>query len=369
MTYGLRLQINDFLNLAQQCPVLDVRSPGEYAHAHIPGAYSLPLFSDEERKIVGTAYKQQGRGEAIKIGLDYFGGKMRKMVEEVEQIVQKHKAGSNPESRIQNPESLQKAVLVHCWRGGMRSAGVAWLLDLYGFKVYTLAGGYKAFRNWVLQQFEKPYPVKVIGGYTGSGKTVVLKELAKAGHAIIDLEGIAHHKGSAFGDLGEPKQPTPEMFENELAIALDVVKDKEAIWIEDESRRVGDINIPIEFWKTMRSSPVYFLEVPFEERLKYITAEYGKFKNENLVSAVMRIRKRLGGLNAKNTINYLIEENYTEAFRILLGYYDKYYTNGLHEREHLETLLTTIPCTDTDAKANCKKILSCAEQATLKTTA
>jgi tRNA 2-selenouridine synthase len=389
MTYGLRLQIDEFLNLAQQYPVLDVRSPGEYGHAHIPGAYNLPLFSDEERKVVGTAYKQQGREEAIKIGLDYFGVKMRKMVEEAEQIVQNHKAGNNPNlssdrrassdvilslpknqhpaSSIQHPGSSQKAVLLHCWRGGMRSAGVAWLLDLYGFKVYTLAGGYKAFRNWVLRQFEKPWPFKVIGGYTGSGKTIVLKELAKAGHPIIDLEGIAHHKGSAFGDLGEPKQPTPEMFENELGIALDAVRDKEAIWIEDESRRVGDINMPLEFWKAMRTSPVYFLEVPFEERLKYITAEYGKFKNENLVSAVMRIRKRLGGLSAKNTINYLIEENYTEAFRILLGYYDKYYAHGLHDREHLEALLTKIPCTNTDAKTNCKKILSCTEPVAHKT--
>jgi len=361
MTYGLRLQIDEFLSLAQQYPVLDVRSPGEYGHAHIPGAYSLPLFSDEERKMVGTAYKQQGREEAIKIGLDYFGGKMRKMVEEVEQIVKNHKTENNPNSQFQIPNSTKNTVLVHCWRGGMRSAGVAWLLDLYGFKVYTLAGGYKAFRNWVLQQFEKLWPFKVIGGYTGSGKTIVLKELAKAGHTIIDLEGIAHHKGSAFGDLGEPKQPTSELFENKLAMALDAVKDKEAIWIEDESRRVGDINMPLEFWKNMRMSPVYFLEVPFEERLKYITAEYGKFKNENLVSAVMRIRKRLGGLNTKNTINYLLEENYTEAFRILLSYYDKYYTHGLHNREQLETLLTTIPCADTDAKTNCKKILSCAE--------
>src|ERR1035437_2355393 len=134
-----KLTIEAFLQLSKQHPVLDVRSPGEYCHAHIPGAYNLPLFSDEERKVVGTEYKQQGREQAIKTGLDYFGTKMSKIVEEAETIIKKHNA----------PIQIPNTVLVHCWRGGMRSAGIAWLLDLYGFKVYTLTGGYKSFRNWV----------------------------------------------------------------------------------------------------------------------------------------------------------------------------------------------------------------------------
>jgi tRNA 2-selenouridine synthase len=350
-----KIKVAEFLALAKTHPVFDVRSPGEYDHAHIPGAYSLPLFSDEERKVVGTLYKQEGREQAIKAGLDYFGGKMRKMVEEVEAIVTNFKP-CLPAGRLQTAGS--RTVLVHCWRGGMRSAGVAWLLDLYGFKVCTLAGGYKAFRNWVLQQFEKPYPFKIIGGYTGSGKTQVLKELAKKGQAIIDLEGLAHHKGSAFGDLGELKQPSPELFENKLALELARADGSDTIWLEDESRRIGNINMPVTFWSTMRRSQVIFLEVPFEERLAYITEEYGKFKTEDLVNAIMRIRKRLGGLNAKNAINYIIEGNIKEAFRILLGYYDKYYTHGLHDRDHLEDLLTTVPCSTVDAKANCQLILS-----------
>ncbi|MCD6012985.1 MAG: mnmH [Flavipsychrobacter sp.] len=345
-----KINIEEFLSMAEKHPVIDVRSPGEYGHARIPAACTLPLFSDEERKVVGTTYKQEGREQAIKIGLDYFGLKMRKMVEEAEGIMKCHAEtveGAN--SRI---------VLVHCWRGGMRSAGVAWLLDLYGFKVYTLVGGYKAFRNWVLQQFEKQFRLKIIGGYTGSGKTKVLKELEKKGETIIDLEGIAHHKGSAFGDLGEPEQPSPEMFENTLALALSKVKDKNAIWLEDESRRIGDINMPLAFWNNMRKSPVFFLEVPFEERLKYITEEYGKFKKENLVNAIMRIRKRLGGLNAKNAINYLLEDNTLEAFRILLAYYDKFYAHGLNDRESLDELLTKVPCTTVNHAANCASVLT-----------
>src|SRR6476619_2099461 len=141
-----RISIEQFLALASENPVLDVRSPGEYKHAHIPGAYSLPLFTDEERKVVGTAYKQKSREEAIKIGLDYFGSKMRPMVEEAEKLT----------------ANKRNTVLIYCWRGGMRSAGVAWLMDLYGFKVYTLAGGYKAFRNYVLQSFEHPYEFKIV---------------------------------------------------------------------------------------------------------------------------------------------------------------------------------------------------------------
>ncbi len=347
-----KIRIDEFLNLAQQHPVIDVRSPGEFAHAHIPGAFSLPLFSDEERKVVGTAYKQQGRALAIKIGLDFFGPKMRPMVEEVEQII--NNQCQLPTANCQLP----KTVLLHCWRGGMRSGAVAWLLDLYGYKVYTLAGGYKAFRNWVLQQFEKPYSFKVIGGYTGSGKTIVLHELGERRHTIIDLEKLAHHKGSAFGDLGETKSPSAEMFENELALSLYEVKDSPAIWIEDESRRIGNINLPNTLWETMRRSPVFFLDIPFEERLKYIAEEYGKFKKEDLASATLRIQKRLGGQDTSTAVSHFNENNFIGAFRILLTYYDKYYKKGLHDRVNLDELLTIVPCSRVVAGENAGALLS-----------
>jgi tRNA 2-selenouridine synthase len=209
-----KIDIEQFLELAKHHPVFDVRSPGEYNHAHIPGAISLPLFSDEERKIVGTAYKQESRQQAIKTGLDFFGPKMRKMVEDVESIV-----GSR-ESVVVNsqlPTHDSRLILVHCWRGGMRSAAVAWLLDLYGFKVYTLIGGYKKFRNHVLDTFQFPFRFNILGGFTGSGKTELLKSLEEKGEKVIDLEGIAQHKGSAFGNIGMPEQPSQEMFENLLA--------------------------------------------------------------------------------------------------------------------------------------------------------
>jgi tRNA 2-selenouridine synthase len=368
-----KITIEEFLQLAKQHPVFDVRSPGEYIHAHIPGAISLPLFTDEERKIVGTAYKQQSKQAAIKLGLDFFGIKMKKMVEEAEALVVDRRSLTEKSLQTNNDQRSTNIVLVHCWRGGMRSAGVAWLLDLYGFKVYTLVGGYKAYRKWVLAQFEKEYNFNIIGGYTGSGKTLVLHELSKQ-HATIDLEALAHHKGSAFGALGELPQPKQEMFENLLAEklvadrwplaekdALSTSNDQRStcIWLEDESQRIGNLQIPMPLWYTIRKCPVYFLDIPFEERLNYLTEEYGKFEKEKLVNAIIRIQKRLGGLETKNAINHLLENNHKECFRILLTYYDKWYEKGLHNRENLTALLNKIPCSGVDTSINTKKIVSC----------
>ena len=361
-----KLTIEQFLELAQQYPVLDVRSPEEYNHAHIPGANNLPLFNDEERKAVGTAYKQQSREVAIKIGLDYFGVKMKSMVEEAEKII----GNEHPLNKKILLESKEKqlpfanCILLHCWRGGMRSAGVAWLLDLYGFKVYTLVGGYKTYRKWVLAQFEKEYNFNIIGGYTGSGKTLLLHQLEKQQQIIIDLEGLAHHKGSAFGALGELPQPKQEMFENLLAQRLgNAVSSNQhqapPIWLEDESQRIGNLQIPMPLWNTMRKCPVYFFDIPFEERLSYLTEEYGKFEKEKLVNAVIRIQKRLGGLETKNAINHLLENDHRECFRILLTYYDKWYTKGLYNRENINALLNKIPCIDVDTKTNIKKLAAC----------
>jgi tRNA 2-selenouridine synthase len=338
-----RISIKEFLTCSQNGLVIDVRSPGEYNHAHMPGSVNIPLFDDEERKVVGTAYKQQSREEAIKIGLDFFGPKMRVIVEEVEHLVNQRKsATSNPVTNGGEPPSV-KSVFLFCWRGGMRSAAISWLLHLYGFNVIVLAGGYKAYRNYVLEVLNEPYSLNVVGGYTGSGKTEVLHRLKNKGACIIDLEHLALHKGSAFGSIGMPAQPSQEMFENLLASALSSQRE-ETIWIEDESQRIGLVNIPAPFWQTIRRAPVYFIDIPFEERLGHITEEYGAFDREALAAAIQRISKRLGGLETKNALRYLQENNFKECFRILLAYYDKHYLKGLHNREALSALLTNFPC-------------------------
>jgi len=370
-----KLNIEEFLSLAKEHPVLDVRSPGEFAHAHIPGAYSLPLFSDEERKVVGTAYKQESKQKAIKLGLDFFGVKMVKMVEEVEEIIKVR----NTKHKVRNQEDFvlrtSNIVLVHCWRGGMRSAGVAWLLDLYGCKVYTLVGGYKVYRKWVLQQFEKEYPINILGGYTGSGKTEMLHVLLKKEQCAIDLEGLAHHKGSAFGSLGQPAQPSQEMFENLLAGELKLTDDRckmtevldlgsnnshlpSAIWLEDESQRIGDVNIPTSFFRQMRNRDVYFINIPFEERLNFIVHGYGGFEKEKLVNAIIRIKKRLGGLETKTAINFLIEDDIKSCFAVLLHYYDKQYLKGLQSRENFSSLFNKLEAAAVADEKNALQLLA-----------
>jgi tRNA 2-selenouridine synthase len=358
-----RIHINEFLTGTKDHLLLDVRSPAEYTHAHIPGAINLPLFSNEERKIVGTAYKQKSREKAIKIGLDFFGPKMRGMVEEVEHMLDVR--CTMPDVNDIQPRT-SNIVYVYCWRGGMRSGAVSWLLDLYGFKVYTLAGGYKSFRNHVLKTFEQPFDFKILGGYTGSGKTSLLKELERKGETVIDLEAIACHKGSAFGNIKMPAQPTQEMFENLLAKEFwnkTIVNGEPSmespesdnshspftthyspIWLEDESQRIGNLNIPMSLWNTMRMSPLYFLEVPFEERLNCLVEEYGHCDVQKLMEATQRISKRLGGLETKNTLVFFEEGNIREAFNILLHYYDKRYLKGLHNREDISALLIKISC-------------------------
>jgi tRNA 2-selenouridine synthase len=349
-----KINIEQFLELAKRHPVIDVRSPAEYKHAHIPGAYSLPLFTDVERAVVGTAYKQESREQAIKHGLGFFGPKMKKMVEDVERILdlcsdnyREHSSDLSNQSAIANLQS--KILLIYCWRGGMRSGAVAWLMDVYGFKVYTLIGGYKKFRRYVLDTFKLPFHFNILGGYTGSGKTEVLKELKKMGETVIDLEAIARHKGSAFGNIGMPPQPTQEMFENILSIELRKVPEIPPLggrgaWLEDESQRIGLVNIPNDLWHTMRRSPVYFLHIPFEERLKHLAEEYGGLDKQRMIDAIGRIRERLGGLEANRAAELLKQDNIIESFRILLNYYDKWYTRALHNREGLNALLHTITC-------------------------
>ena len=297
--------------------IIDVRSPAEFEHAHIPHALNLPLFDNEQRAMIGTTYKKQSREAAIKAGLPLFGTKMLPMIETVEAWIK---------DRQKENDLTKPTIYVHCWRGGMRSAAVAWLLDLYGYKVVQLTGGYKAYRNWVLEQFTISYSLKVLGGYTGSGKTEVLHALQNKNYPVIDLEGLANHKGSAYGAIGQLPQPSQEMFENILAEKLlEVNKKQKSIWIEDESQRIGTVLIPTPLFHLMRSSPCYFLTIPFEQRLNFIVEGYGSFDQKSLIEATIRIQKRLGGLETKTAVDYITEGALKEAFSILLKYYDKWY--------------------------------------------
>lgn len=337
-----KLYIDEFLRLSEEFPVFDVRSPKEFNHAHIPNAFSLPLFTDEERAVIGTTYKQKSREQAIKEGLDFFGPKMRTMV-------------STAETHLSR--CGKRTALVHCWRGGMRSAAVAWLLDLYGYEVYTLEGGYKAFRNWVLSLFAEPYNLKVLSGHTGCGKTDILKEFEKRGEFVLDLEGLANHRGSAFGGLGLGSQPSNEQFENLMALQLYLFtktdKDK-TIWVESESSCIGSAAVHHHFFDQMKEAECIHLNMPKEMRLKNLLKEYGRFDKELLKASTLKIKKRLGGLETTRTLEFLEAGDFEKAFEILLNYYDKLYAKS----SYFQNPFMEIDLTEEDSVKNAEKIMT-----------
>ncbi|MBX2972949.1 MAG: tRNA 2-selenouridine(34) synthase MnmH [Flavobacteriales bacterium] len=302
--------------LASDTPIIDVRSPGEYTRGHIPGAFNMPLFSNEERAIVGTLYKQRGRDVAMLEGLRIVGPKLAWLVEEARRIA--------PNGRIR----------VHCWRGGERSGSVGWLLDKAGFaEVCTLKRGYKGFRNLVQEALNAPFPLCVLGGYTGSGKTETLHRLKGLGQQVIDLEALASHKGSSFGALGEAPQPTTEHFENLLWEQIVRMDRTRPIWVEDESTMIGRVNIPQAFFANMRSARLYFVEMPVEERADRTVKDYGSFPTEQLAEAIRRIAKRMGPQHCKAALEALAEGDLRQVALITLRYYDKAYLHGASQRD------------------------------------
>ncbi|HKK78625.1 MAG TPA: tRNA 2-selenouridine(34) synthase MnmH [Phaeodactylibacter sp.] len=302
----------------QQLPevlLLDVRTPAEYAESHIPGARNLPLFDNEERAEIGTLYKQVDPRTALLKGLELVGPKMRQLVEQTDEW------------------AADGRVMVHCWRGGQRSGSVAWLLEMSGYEVQVVKGGYKAYRRFVQERlWGVELPLLVVGGPTGAGKTEVLHELAKRGEQVVDLEGLAHHKGSAFGALGEASQPSVAAFENRLYKQLSGLDLHRRIWIEDESRMIGMVALPEGLFKQMQQAPVYLLEVSEEARLDRLVKVYAGHDKEALAIAFQRIRKRLGGLRFRQAMQALEQGNYREAARLALAYYDKAYRHHSEQK-------------------------------------
>lgn len=324
--------------LAADRPVLDVRSPGEFTCGHIPGAHNLPLFSNDERAVVGTLYKQNGRDEAMLEGLRIVGPKLAMIVEEARSIA--------PNGRIG----------VHCWRGGERSASVAWLLDKAGFnQVSILKGGYKSFRNHVLASFHAPLRMRIIGGYTGTGKTELLGHLRDLGEQTLDLEALANHKGSTYGAIGEEPQPTTEHFENELWHALNAIDPNKPTWIEDESQMIGRAKIPDPFYQQMRAAHCTFADMPREERAARLVMDYGKYPKEQLADATKRIEKRIGPQHCKTALEALENNDLFTVAMITLAYYDKTYLHGLEKRDPAQ--ISRMPVSSADMRGIAKKAI------------
>ena len=312
--------VEDFLAAAspEELPILDVRSPGEFSHGHIPGAVSLPLFDDAERAEIGTLYKQASREAAIERGLAIVGPKMAGFVQQAKALTQ------------------GRHLRIHCWRGGMRSESMAWLMQTAGFMVSTLEGGYQAYRRHVLAQLGRPFQLLILGGKTGSGKTDILKALASQGEQVIDLEGLAHHKGSAFGALGQAPQPSSEMFDNQLFEALSCLNASQRIWVEDESHNIGKVHIAEPFWQQMTSAPVIAIEVPQEARIDRLVREYADAPDEELAESLQRIKKRLGGQRLQAALEALTRQDYHAVAAMALQYYDSAYQHGLEQKSQAQ---------------------------------
>jgi tRNA 2-selenouridine synthase len=335
-----KTDIITFLDLAVKTPIIDVRAPSEFSTGHIPGAYNIPLFDDREREAVGIRYKKEGRIKAILEGLKLSAPSMHLKLEQAFKI------------------SKEDRLLVHCWRGGMRSEAMAWLFSLGGIETYVLEGGYKSYRHYVLENLSVNRNMIILGGLTGSGKTHILGYLKDKGNQVIDLEGLANHKGSAFGSLGQLPQPSSENFANLLFDEWKHVDPGHPVWLEDESRNIGTVFMPEEFYLNMQKNPAVILLMDIKTRLPRLIEEYSCYSSEELVSMIMKISKRLGGNRTKEAIEAVQRDDFAKATEITLHYYDKAYLFGLEKRQGKNIYYIN---TDTDdIETNAQKIIEVA---------
>lgn len=291
--------------------LLDTRSPGEFEAGQIPGAINVPLFDNVERAEIGTLYKQQGKSVAMERGLEIIGPRMADLVRQVRTLT----------------DGRDEPVVVHCWRGGMRSNSVTWLLRTAGIPARRLDGGYKAYRRFVLAELGKLENLRILAGPTGSGKSPILRALAERGERVLDLEGLARHLGSAFGNLERHDQPTSEQFANDCFEVVRRWGRGDLIWLEDESRKIGTVHMPEPLYAALRNAPIVRLHRTIDERIDEIERIYGEASPERLKAAFHRIADKLGGLAVKEACAAIDAGDLRPAIRIGLHYYDKLYAH------------------------------------------
>jgi tRNA 2-selenouridine synthase len=335
-----KLHISDFLELAHYYQVIDVRSPSEFRSGHIPGAVNIPLFDDREREAVGIRYKKEGRVPAILLGLELTGPQMS------------GKLG------MALTAAKNGKLLVHCWRGGMRSEAMAWLFSLGDIETEILDGGYKSYRHHLLEKLGKKRNFIILGGLTGSGKTEILNKMKSLGHQVIDLEGIACHKGSAFGSLGQLPQPTSEHFANILFSEMEKTDPDRVVWMEDESKSIGTVFMPEQFYNNMQESTVIAIMMDVRTRMPRLLKEYSTYSREDLLASLRKISKRLGGDNTRESVESIESGNFEKAIEITLSYYDKVYMYGIKRRS--ERNIRFVETGTDDIMENIQKILEAA---------
>jgi tRNA 2-selenouridine synthase len=300
------------MNFKQFDAIIDVRSPAEFAEDHIPGAISAPVLDDEERAKVGTLYKQVSAFDAKKLGAALLA---KNFARHVENLFREKEQSWRP--------------LVYCWRGGKRSGAAAHILREIGWKADTLEGGYKAYRRWVVQQLEEmPQQLewRVIHGPTGSGKSRLLSALKAAGAQVLDLEELAAHRGSVLGNLPGRPQPSQKMFESRLLHALGSLNRSSPVFVEGESKKIGQLQVPEAVMARMRASPCVVLETSLEARVTLLLDEYRHFlQDRSLLDAqldclvALHGRERISQWKAirdwRELVTRLLLEHYDPAYR------------------------------------------------------
>lgn len=293
---------------------IDLRSPREYADAHIPGAINLPLLGNAERALVGTIYKQNSPELAVKQGFNIIAPKLPDICSKIKKYCTEY------------------TVVLYCWRGGMRSRSISGILSILGTKHFLLEGGYKAFRKYVNDFFSHPLEKElvVIVGLTGVGKTELLQHLKKDNYPVIDLEKLANHRGSVFGSIGLGQAPSQKQFEGQLMIECLKYKGFPRIAVECESKRIGQRIIPEQFFLAMQKGSRVLLYDKLQNRVKRIMATYTVANHEEFVTelqiALNVLRKHLGNRKINQLMKYLQVREYDKIVaKLLVDYYDPLY--------------------------------------------
>jgi tRNA 2-selenouridine synthase len=328
-----------FLAGAASLPMVDVRSESEFAKGHIPGSINIPLLTNEHRVQVGTLYKQMGKEAAVMKGFQLAGPRFYDLFKAVRKA------------------AAEKQVHVYCWRGGMRSNIVAWMMSLSDYKVGLLNGGYKSWRQYAHQLFDQRWNWIIVSGKTGVGKTELLRQLALRGEQVLDYEGLANHKGSSFGHIGLPPQPTVEQFENLIAWQMKDFDLTKPVWIENESRFIGQVRIPDALFNQALDMPVIEVMLEDAQRRQLIWDDYGKQPVNELVEATERLVKKLGGERVRAACAELEAGNWQGWLDVLLPYYDKTYAHSgkAHTGKVYPVTLTGDGALDVDALLTLKK--------------
>ncbi|MCX6280946.1 MAG: tRNA 2-selenouridine(34) synthase MnmH [Bacteroidetes bacterium] len=332
-----KISVKYFLTLEETCVIVDVRSPKEFAEGHIPGSLNIPLFADDERAVIGTLYQKQGREAAILKGLDIALPKVFIYLKEL-----KKKAAGNK-------------IGIHCWRGGMRSELMSEVFSKAGYHVCLLEGGYKAYRRFIRESFSRKSKIIVLGGYTGCGKTEILRSIAAKGEQVIDLEKLASHKGSVFGALGQGDQPTNEQFENNLYRIWAGMDFRKRIWLEDESRSIGKVALPPPVYEQIMNGKLVEVVLNKKQRINRLVAEYAGFEKVLLAGALSRIREGLGGTRYNAAMLALMQSDFGSVADLVLEYYDKAYRKAIEKRQDKDGIV--IQLTGNDSRRHATTIM------------